>query len=181
MTRLLNTAPTVPQLYVEMKRTVTLTLLGARTHSLRLTGGELFNRLTDENYQMNEGEVGNYIRQVCEGIKHMHDMNIIHLDVKVSATSWAQRRAPIGCARASNPRDRARDSDIGDASSRSDDTSHPWGSIFRPRSNIITAAFAIKEFDVKLYHLYCAMDVVAFDSNKLAFCSTFLGQMSRFI
>ncbi|KAA3682313.1 uncharacterized protein DEA37_0008978 [Paragonimus westermani] len=47
-----------------------------------LTGGELFDRIADDNYQMSEAEVANYIRQVCEGIQHMHDNNIIHLDVK---------------------------------------------------------------------------------------------------
>ena len=32
---------------------------------------------------MNEGEVVDYIRQVCEGLCHMHEHNIVHLDIKV--------------------------------------------------------------------------------------------------
>ncbi|CAH8566640.1 unnamed protein product [Schistosoma rodhaini] len=47
-----------------------------------LTGGELFDRLADENSTMSEADAINYIRQVCEGIQHMHDSNIIHLDLK---------------------------------------------------------------------------------------------------
>ncbi|CAH8497134.1 unnamed protein product [Schistosoma turkestanicum] len=47
-----------------------------------LTGGELFDRLADESFTMSEADAINYIRQVCEGIQHMHDMNIIHLDLK---------------------------------------------------------------------------------------------------
>lgn len=44
-----------------------------------LSGGELFERITAEGYQMSEAEVINYMRQICEGIKHMHERNIIHL------------------------------------------------------------------------------------------------------
>ncbi|CAL8090942.1 unnamed protein product [Calicophoron daubneyi] len=47
-----------------------------------LSGGELFDRIADDSYQMNEAEVVKYIRQVCEAVKHMHDNNIIHLDIK---------------------------------------------------------------------------------------------------
>ncbi|CAH8545499.1 unnamed protein product [Schistosoma haematobium] len=47
-----------------------------------LTGGELLDRLADENSTMSEADAINYIRQVCEGIQHMHDTNIIHLDIK---------------------------------------------------------------------------------------------------
>lgn len=50
------------------------------SHSL--SGGELFERITADGYVMSESEVINYMRQICEGIKHMHEKNIIHLDVK---------------------------------------------------------------------------------------------------
>lgn len=49
---------------------------------LSLSGGELFERITADGYVMSEAEVINYMRQICEGIKHMHEKNIIHLDVK---------------------------------------------------------------------------------------------------
>ncbi|XP_015794090.1 twitchin-like [Tetranychus urticae] len=47
-----------------------------------MSGGELFERITTEGYHMSEAEVINYMRQICEGVKHMHEKNIIHLDLK---------------------------------------------------------------------------------------------------
>merc|ERR1712051_897482 len=47
-----------------------------------LSGGELFEKITAEGYSMSEAEVINYMRQICEGVKHMHERNIIHLDIK---------------------------------------------------------------------------------------------------
>lgn len=49
-----------------------------------LSGGELFDQISDEDYKMTEAEVIHYIRQVCEGLCHMHEQNIVHLDVKVT-------------------------------------------------------------------------------------------------
>ncbi|XP_072180959.1 twitchin-like [Diadema setosum] len=47
-----------------------------------LSGGELFDRLVDENHVLTEPEVVHYMRQICEGMKHMHDRHIVHLDLK---------------------------------------------------------------------------------------------------
>ena len=47
-----------------------------------MSGGELFERITDDNYTMTEAEAANYMRQIIEGIRHMHEKNIIHLDIK---------------------------------------------------------------------------------------------------
>ncbi|XP_017494185.1 PREDICTED: twitchin-like, partial [Rhagoletis zephyria] len=47
-----------------------------------MSGGELFERITDENYRMTEAEAANFMRQIIEGIRHMHERNIIHLDIK---------------------------------------------------------------------------------------------------
>jgi len=52
-----------------------------------LSGGELFDQIADEDYKMTEAEVIRYVRQVCEGLQHMHEQNIVHLDVKVSSLS----------------------------------------------------------------------------------------------
>ncbi|KAL8579176.1 hypothetical protein ACOMHN_010760 [Nucella lapillus] len=47
-----------------------------------LAGGELFDRIAAEDYRMSEAEVINYMRQACEGLKHMHENSIVHLDIK---------------------------------------------------------------------------------------------------
>ena len=48
-----------------------------------MSGGELFDRIADENYEMTESEVIMYMRQILSGLKHMHENNIVHLDIKV--------------------------------------------------------------------------------------------------
>ena len=54
-----------------------------------LSGGELFERITAEGYTMSEAEVINYMRQICEGVKHMHEKNIIHLgERKIFSLPW---------------------------------------------------------------------------------------------
>ena len=57
-----------------------------------LSGGELFDQIADEDYKMTEAEVIHYMRQVCDGLQHMHEQNIVHLDVKVytnvTLTRW---------------------------------------------------------------------------------------------
>ncbi len=48
-----------------------------------IAGGELFDRIADPNYKMTEAEAIKYMRQICQGLKHMHENNIVHLDLKV--------------------------------------------------------------------------------------------------
>ena len=47
-----------------------------------LSGGELFEKIASPSYRMTEYEAKRYIRQVCEGLQHMHENNIVHLDIK---------------------------------------------------------------------------------------------------
>lgn len=48
-----------------------------------VAGGELFDRIADPNYKMTEPEAKKYMRQICRGLLHMHENNIVHLDLKV--------------------------------------------------------------------------------------------------
>nr|XP_019841780.1 PREDICTED: myosin light chain kinase family member 4 isoform X3 [Bos indicus] len=45
-------------------------------------GGELFDRIIDDNCNLTELDTILFIRQICEGIRHMHQMYILHLDLK---------------------------------------------------------------------------------------------------
>uniref|UniRef100_A0A673K0K5 Myosin light chain kinase family member 4-like n=1 Tax=Sinocyclocheilus rhinocerous TaxID=307959 RepID=A0A673K0K5_9TELE len=45
-------------------------------------GGELFDRIIDENYKLTELDTVLFIRQISEGLQHMHKMYILHLDLK---------------------------------------------------------------------------------------------------
>lgn len=49
----------------------------------RLSGGELFDRLVEQDYDFTEKDCITYMKQICQGVKHMHENNIIHLDLKV--------------------------------------------------------------------------------------------------
>lgn len=55
------------------------------SHSLtyRITGGELFDRVI-ELQRYSEHEASHVICQALLGLKHMHEKNIVHRDIKVS-------------------------------------------------------------------------------------------------
>lgn len=46
-----------------------------------VTGGELFEKLTEEEY-ISEKDVTFYMKQVLQGVQHMHEREILHLDLK---------------------------------------------------------------------------------------------------
>lgn len=75
--------PRVSRVHCHQTPTVFVRSVSGQTLTERLfsslSGGELFERITAEGYTMSEAEVINYMRQICEGVKHMHERNIIHL------------------------------------------------------------------------------------------------------
>jgi myosin-light-chain kinase len=50
---------------------------------LSVSGGELFERVIDESFDLTEKEVTFFMRQICEGVKFMHAQKVLHLDMKV--------------------------------------------------------------------------------------------------
>ncbi|XP_036866869.2 myosin light chain kinase family member 4 isoform X1 [Manis javanica] len=75
-------------------------------------GGELFDRIIDDNYNLTEFDTILFIRQICEGIRHMHQMYILHLDLKPENILCVNRDAKqikiidFGLARRYKPREK---------------------------------------------------------------------------
>ncbi|XP_066498232.1 myosin light chain kinase, smooth muscle isoform X2 [Hoplias malabaricus] len=47
-----------------------------------IAGGELFERIVDDNFEHTEPSSVGYMRQILQGIQYMHQQNIVHLDLK---------------------------------------------------------------------------------------------------
>ncbi|XP_031593665.2 myosin light chain kinase 3 isoform X2 [Oreochromis aureus] len=79
-----------------------------------VAGGELFDRIIDENYTLMELDAVVFIRQICEGLQHMHKMSILHLDLKpenilcVSRITNKVKIIDFGLARIYKPREKLR-------------------------------------------------------------------------
>ncbi|XP_035526208.1 myosin light chain kinase 2, skeletal/cardiac muscle isoform X2 [Morone saxatilis] len=77
-------------------------------------GGELFDRIIDENYTLMELDAVVFIRQICEGLQHMHKMYVLHLDLKpenilcVNRITNKIKIIDFGLARVYKPREKLR-------------------------------------------------------------------------
>ncbi|KPP58582.1 hypothetical protein Z043_123578 [Scleropages formosus] len=75
-------------------------------------GGELFDRIVDENYQLTELDAIVFTRQICEGVQYLHQQYILHLDLKpenilcVSTTGNQIKIIDFGLARKYRPREK---------------------------------------------------------------------------
>ena len=47
-------------------------------------GGELFERIVAEEYLMEDDAV-DYVKQILEALKFMHERHVVHLDLKVAS------------------------------------------------------------------------------------------------
>lgn len=50
----------------------------------RIEGGELFERVIDDDFVLTEKSVAVFMKQICEGVAFIHSKNVLHLDMKVS-------------------------------------------------------------------------------------------------
>jgi serine/threonine protein kinase len=57
----------------------------------RIQGGELFERVIDDDFILTERACAVFMRQICEGIEFIHSRNIIHLDMKVNAKVFLRK------------------------------------------------------------------------------------------
>ncbi|XP_007444014.1 myosin light chain kinase 3 [Python bivittatus] len=75
-------------------------------------GGELFDRIIDENYNLTELDAILFTKQICEGIYYLHQQYILHLDLKpenilcVSHTGNQIKIIDFGLARRYKPREK---------------------------------------------------------------------------
>ncbi|KAJ6665949.1 hypothetical protein lerEdw1_000852 [Lerista edwardsae] len=75
-------------------------------------GGELFDRITDENYSLTELDAILFTKQICEGIHYLHQHYILHLDLKpenilcVNHTGNQIKIIDFGLARRYKPREK---------------------------------------------------------------------------
>ena len=45
-------------------------------------GGELFERIVDDDFDLKESDCIRFMKQICDGICYMHSKDIVHLDLK---------------------------------------------------------------------------------------------------
>ncbi|NWU58490.1 MYLK2 kinase, partial [Dromas ardeola] len=75
-------------------------------------GGELFERIIDDDYHLTEVDCMVFVQQICEGIRFMHHMRVLHLDLKpenilcVAATGHMVKIIDFGLARRYNPQEK---------------------------------------------------------------------------
>nr|XP_060627597.1 myosin light chain kinase 2, skeletal/cardiac muscle [Anolis sagrei ordinatus] len=75
-------------------------------------GGELFERIIDEDYPLTEVDCMVFVRQICDGILFMHQMQVLHLDLKpenilcVTSTGHMVKIIDFGLARRFNPKEK---------------------------------------------------------------------------
>ncbi|KAL2762500.1 myosin light chain kinase 3 isoform 2 [Daubentonia madagascariensis] len=75
-------------------------------------GGELFDRITDEKYHLTELDVVLFTKQICEGVRYLHQQYILHLDLKpenilcVNQTGHQIKIIDFGLARRYKPREK---------------------------------------------------------------------------
>jgi len=75
-------------------------------------GGELFERVIDDDFILTEKTCSIFMRQICEGVEYMHSQNILHLDMKpenilcVTQTGNQIKLIDFGLARRYNPKEK---------------------------------------------------------------------------
>ncbi|XP_060630871.2 myosin light chain kinase, smooth muscle isoform X2 [Anolis sagrei] len=70
-----------------------------------VSGGELFERIIDEDFELTERECIKYMKQISEGVQYIHKQAIVHLDLKpenimcVNKTGTSIKLIDFGLAR----------------------------------------------------------------------------------
>lgn len=54
--------------------------------TFRIQGGELFERVIDEDFVLTERACACFMKQICEAMEYLHNNKVVHLDMKVTQT-----------------------------------------------------------------------------------------------
>lgn len=65
-----------------IQRNITMVCCHCGLSVCSIAGGELFERIVDDNFEHTEPASVRYMQQILAGIAFMHKQNIIHLDLK---------------------------------------------------------------------------------------------------
>ncbi len=60
-------------------------ITGRLCFGFRIEGGELFERVIDDDFILTERACAVFMRQICQGVEFMHQQSVIHLDLKVTS------------------------------------------------------------------------------------------------
>jgi len=58
-----------------------------------LNGGELFDRVATEDFDLTEQDCCLFMRQICRGVEYLHKNNVVHLDLKPENIVCVHRNA----------------------------------------------------------------------------------------
>ncbi|CAH8476870.1 unnamed protein product [Dicrocoelium dendriticum] len=70
-----------------------------------ITGGELFERIIDESFDLNEARCIRFMNEILQGVEYIHTQGVLHLDLKpenilcLSRTSFKTKIIDFGLAR----------------------------------------------------------------------------------
>lgn len=57
-----------------------------------IQGGELFERVIDEDFVLTERACACFMRQICEAMEYIHSKKVIHLDMKVRRNAIVEKK-----------------------------------------------------------------------------------------
>ena len=63
-------------------RTLHRVLFCVTDHFIVPVGGELFERVVAEDFDLTEAECVVFLQQICSGAEYLHSRSVIHLDLK---------------------------------------------------------------------------------------------------
>ena len=61
-----------------------------------MVGGDLVERTARTDFLLNESKCKNYVRQICEGLGHIHACGVVHLDLKPFSIVFTSRDEDAG-------------------------------------------------------------------------------------